>query len=696
MTSNNDLNAVWTCTVSLLKTHDYAGPHESMDEDEDVWMLRDQPETIHLCTVTDKDELEHLIQLAQDAVLTPGADPETFFSKKKNSRTQALSMTREKFSPNTVYLEISDHDIPNLSFCDLPGIINQTDSLEDEYLVEVVRDLVKDKIEGDTTLILLACSMGSDIQTSSAASIIRKARAEDRCVGVLTKPDLLQTGDNINIWHDTLDGKKFGLGHGYFVTKQPSPAELDLKIDHDEARKREVDFFDNTEPWTTELVKFKAQFGTDNLRIALAEKLARIIHDSLPDIMEKVNERLGDINQALEQFPPKPTENAYGIISDVLNQFANTVHEHVESVYTNPKSYTNWEDGAENSGIDFRTEFRKLTEELRDDVVKVRPDIEWEDGDSSTTTVPIRGSAPPTPSRKGEHEVVDLSEDVPTRSSSKPVPATPSKKRKMENSNRSVSNTPSQSRNSAKKPRTTVSRITAPRFKLATIKQKLIRASSSGLGEYDPRALDQLILASLRNWETLINQFVKQIEQLMHELFKTVLKGSFGAYKGTPLPANVGTLAREFVTIAIMSFKVCMDQILEKEQFHPFTMNRQILSSNTKSQQTYLEDRRFKERANALIDSKEEITSRETEGQERLKKLNKERDNLIKELGEDEFQPSIKAMATVRAYYFVAPPRFLDNICQSAHADLFGKCKKRLLDQLRTGLGLEQPDSKSP
>ncbi|KAF2239623.1 P-loop containing nucleoside triphosphate hydrolase protein [Viridothelium virens] len=680
MTSNSDPTASWTCKLSLLKTHDYAGPKHLLRDEAELWEPKYQPDSIHLQTITDKDDVEHFIKLAQDAVLSPTTDPEDFFKQVKG-RARARQ-PQEKFSPNAVCLDISDRDIPNLSFCDLPGIINQMDSARDEYLVEVVRELVEDRIEGENTLILLACSMGSDIHTSSAASIIRRtygSRAADRCLAVLTKPDLLQSGDDIENWRRILNGETFQFGHGYYVTKQPSPAELERKIEHHEAREKEQEFFASTKPWTTELAEFKALFGTDNLRNALAKKLAAIIEDSLPVINEKITERLSAVKEALDQFPPIPTANSYGIVSDVLNQFTSTLQENLEGVYPHTQ---------------FRMEWRNCAENLRDNLLNLRPDVEWNHEDPSTDQ-PMRQSDTPTPTpRKNRPEVVELLDDEPSRPIGRQgTTTTPQRKRKLEHGDIATPNGTPQSHTSTKKARTRVIPIRSQKLQLEKIKQTLVRVSLSGIpDEYDSKALDQLILESFQLWDAPIDKFLESIRRLMGNLFRDVLENLFKPYYGTPLYDKVHKITGEFITLAFMSFNSAKDRALRSERFKPITLNREILTHHLRAHQRYLETNRFKERANLYIDRQEMATGRSTDGQDRAKKLTKEKDVILKDLGEDEFHAALKVLAKVRAYYDVAAPRFIDNICLTVQSELYGECKQKLLNQLKIGLEIDQPD----
>jgi hypothetical protein len=52
----------------------------------------------------------------------------------------------------------------------------------------LVKNLVRQYVQEENTLILLATPMDSKIENATAAGIVIKAGAVDRCIGVLTKP----------------------------------------------------------------------------------------------------------------------------------------------------------------------------------------------------------------------------------------------------------------------------------------------------------------------------------------------------------------------------------------------------------------------------------------------------------------------------------------------------------------------------
>lgn len=186
---------------------------------------------IHFKTLDKKEDLEDTIRRAQLATLNPKENPLNYARGvvKSNVPTQAA------FSPNIISLEIVAPGLPNLSFYDLPGVISQSqDGRKDT--VHLIKSLAQSYISQENTIILLTVPMESDIDNSMASALVDDAGANDRTIGVLTKPDRLQSNDRVDVWKSVLQGQKFCKGHGYFVVKQPSQAELESGITHEKAR----------------------------------------------------------------------------------------------------------------------------------------------------------------------------------------------------------------------------------------------------------------------------------------------------------------------------------------------------------------------------------------------------------------------------------------------------------------------------
>lgn len=226
-------------------------------------------------TVHNKEDLEEVIHYAQLMTLNPHQAPKDFHAAK----AQVPKLTRRvEFSPNVISLDIIAPGIPDLSFYDLPGVISQAKDGKKET-VDLVENLVREYILQENTLILLAVSMESDINNSKASGILNDTHANDRCVGVLTKPDRLPSDEPGAIWNKVLAGQAFQKGHGYFVVKQPIQRDLDRGITHEQARLAEDQFFQSNPDWTRRFRNFEDRLGTRKLQVALSQKLATLIVD---------------------------------------------------------------------------------------------------------------------------------------------------------------------------------------------------------------------------------------------------------------------------------------------------------------------------------------------------------------------------------------------------------------------------------
>lgn len=273
-------NDAWSCKISLFKKYIYdgrqtktgvrSGKQFSMKSEGATrvrplgpWILQDG-ECYPFATLTSKDDVAQALKLAQLAVLNPSADHQDYMPGKVTPGEER----QVQFSPNVVRLEISGPGLVDLSFYDLPGVINVSEVAEEEYLVPLVRNLVIEYIKQETCINILAIPMTDDPANSTAFDIIRRFNAETRTVGVLTKPDRIQLDESRDQWTDILKGQKFKLGFGYFVVKN----NPDTRIDNATARQEEMVFF-RQHPWSTELNEHQSRFGTFKLQTSLSDKL---------------------------------------------------------------------------------------------------------------------------------------------------------------------------------------------------------------------------------------------------------------------------------------------------------------------------------------------------------------------------------------------------------------------------------------
>ncbi|KIP02343.1 hypothetical protein PHLGIDRAFT_298819 [Phlebiopsis gigantea 11061_1 CR5-6] len=282
---------VWKCQVRLRRETDETGQRVPVTEEQ-------FGEPIYI-----KSQLEEMIRRAQLAILNPSLPAKFFesFDTKSLSPGQKPPGSEKQlaFSNNVVCLDLYGPDLPDLSFIDLPGIISTVEKGEDKQNITAVRNMVQDHIKGNT-LILLTITMRAHLAQIADPS-------GSRTIGVLTKPDLIQEGEE-DTWLNILEGASHPLKHGYFITKHPSPKELDEQITHEEAREREAEFFDTRVPWSNKS-ELRMRMGTPNLTRELSNLLGGLINDSLPGLRANADDSLSAVQKALATLPPPPSDN---------------------------------------------------------------------------------------------------------------------------------------------------------------------------------------------------------------------------------------------------------------------------------------------------------------------------------------------------------------------------------------------------
>ncbi|KAJ7689053.1 P-loop containing nucleoside triphosphate hydrolase protein [Mycena rosella] len=256
-------------------------------------------------TITDKATVELWLRRAQAAILSPHIPHNDFFTKTDAElRNAPPDVDRLAFSKNAVLVVLCDPTITDLSFVDLPGLIQN----ERADVIEVVHDLVVSRITSNNTLILITIPMSDDLQNQQAARLAQDADpAGERTIAVLTKPDILgvgATGSRQN-WKDILEGKKHQLTHGYFCVRLRDDAERSRELSRAESERRAAAYFDTTQPWRD--IVDRTRFGVPNLASFLSKLLVARIETNLPTLRHKLNELLEKYNDELFQLPPPPS-----------------------------------------------------------------------------------------------------------------------------------------------------------------------------------------------------------------------------------------------------------------------------------------------------------------------------------------------------------------------------------------------------
>ncbi|PBK80191.1 hypothetical protein ARMGADRAFT_1003277 [Armillaria gallica] len=247
-----------------------------------------------------KTEVELMLRRAQWAVLNPELSYEHILVMSMHEMDQNSSNGTLRFSRNVVCVDLKGPGLTDLSFIDLPGIIQNAET----ETVKLVEDMVVSHIAGNCLILVALPMTGKPISNQKALKLANLADPQGRrTIGVLTKPDMLPEGSvkTRALWLDVVEGRRFPLKHGYYCTRHPDDADRSQGMTSEEARKAEMEFFARTEPWN---ISIKLHyFGVKNLTAALSSLLIQVIQEALPKIQLEATRQLETCRDELERLP---------------------------------------------------------------------------------------------------------------------------------------------------------------------------------------------------------------------------------------------------------------------------------------------------------------------------------------------------------------------------------------------------------
>lgn len=150
----------------------------------------------------------------------------------------------------------------------------------------------------------LYSAVASSLNETANQKVFRLANAADpkgiRTVGVLTKPDAIQSGDEGRVI-DTARNRITVLNHGWFVVRNRSTEEVQKGISFEERRANESRFF-MKDPWRT--------LDRDRVGIPALEKfLRRLLFDHVrkeyPGLVQEIGALMENCRRELEDLGPR-------------------------------------------------------------------------------------------------------------------------------------------------------------------------------------------------------------------------------------------------------------------------------------------------------------------------------------------------------------------------------------------------------
>ncbi|KAF2998648.1 hypothetical protein E8E13_007813 [Curvularia kusanoi] len=669
--------AAWHASISLMLQYDFAPAH-NVPAEIPGWKPAATPRTEFFVETDDPDQLEYLIRCAQRAVLSPFEDPASFLDPAFDNSNGHKAL----FSPNIVCIAVSKSGLPPLSFFDLPGMIGQSETPDEQYTVLLTEKLVTKYIEDPEAMILVTCALENDVANSIAAGLARKLEVTDRCLGILTKPDRLPPLSSSAELAGILDGHKFAMGHGYFVVKNLSSDQIQQGFTHLDARRMEEEFFSSVAPWSTDLQHCQTRFGTLRLQQYLSSQLGNRVLSKLPFIQRQIEDRLAAVEVELSQIPDVPLHTAVRTVADVVQDFAVTVRneisgEHGFISWSNTwdrVQQTMWEDldnlkptmmilGKLDEGLFAET----MPGRSADDAISI-------DSDDDTAM----SGGPETPSKKRKHNVEPKSEQTPAPGVSPfRTPRKPIRPGRGSQSTGTASSSGQSNEIPKREP-----------FTLDGVNDYVKHNSRAKVpGHMNPKVREELMLSAFEHWPKVIDNFFTMLNRELKESIKAIFHKDFSRHAGSKLFTESFAIVQSLLDNNIHEQRATMAiESLKDEQEGPHIFHKAQFRSEKQATMERYAQARHEARFKALFKQRAAHIDRELTPQEKEKMR---KDEKIKSLiAKEPYSHEIDLIADITTYYMIAARRLHDAITMRIESKFFKQLRVGLRDQLQDELGI--------
>ncbi|KAL3482095.1 P-loop containing nucleoside triphosphate hydrolase protein [Aspergillus californicus] len=202
----------------------------------------------------------------------------------------------KRFSDDILKIELSGPGQHHLSVVDVPGLFHNPTKYQTEEDRTVIRDLIQRWITDKRTIILAVMDAGNNFANQGVFSMARAADpAGKRTVGIITKCDAVQTGDEAGVIRIAVNQVE-KLTHGWFTVKNRSTREIDQGMTIEGCHKKEKEFFSATAPWTA---LPRDRVGIHSLKKFLGGLLYDHIRNAFPNVVKDIETLLANTEREL-------------------------------------------------------------------------------------------------------------------------------------------------------------------------------------------------------------------------------------------------------------------------------------------------------------------------------------------------------------------------------------------------------------
>lgn len=222
-------------------------------------------------------------------------------SKMMGLRGYADKPDAPAFASDVLQIDITGPLGLHLSIVDLPGLVTVANDQQTEEDIEAVHAMVAEYLQNSRTIILAVIQASSEIANQPIIKFARKYDTEgQRTVGIITKADLINKGAESAIARIAKNEGIIKLKLGFFLVKNPTPADLKKKTSARVQFAKELQYFQSP-PWSDENLDMD-RVGVENLRRFLQNLLDTHIERELPSVRNEIRKRLADTENKVQSL----------------------------------------------------------------------------------------------------------------------------------------------------------------------------------------------------------------------------------------------------------------------------------------------------------------------------------------------------------------------------------------------------------
>jgi hypothetical protein len=413
------------------------------------------------------------------------------------------------------------------------------------------------------------------------------------------------------------------------------------------------------------------------LQSYLSCKLAEQIINRLPTIREKIDARLRDVEEQLQQYPAPPKHNAFRIILEVITEFSHEVRNEIVAGYP----CTDW-----------RNTWEELQKDLFDGLASLKPTmVTSARQDKGVYIASLASTVGATPGGSPNDAIAlddsgdEDDRDGDTRKSGTLNPETPTKKRKLE-----ATPAPSPLKNQRSTNRNPGREFSEQRTKyhLDEVEHHLKTRSKARVpGQIESRVLNTMMIDTLQKWKLPLEGFFDSLEKRLRSQIKVTFDKSFKKWEGTALYASAWKIVEEMLVLNVHQQRNTMAvESLDDEKAGPYIFHSDLYNRDKEIVLQAYRQARFKARYNMYKKERQQRTGKELTPAEEVRVRKDEKAMAV--LNAEPYAVELDTVAKIVTYYMMAARRFHDSICMRIESKFFRQLRTQLKDELENGLGI--------